>query len=264
LAETITEEIVVDKLSVSRVYDFSMNLYKDDFFKFLIPMLAPTLLMIGVSAVFYTMAVPAFEIENLTQYYSFSTYAALKDVLGTWYYILLASVAVYLLMVHYGMSTITGILSEGLISGEDVSLDVGGRKGLWGFVNTIIPAVVIGAVGYLLATTYGRYYAIVAFLLGYIFMYMVSSSILDGAIVGKNMGLSIESVFKAPLFSFLSLVLPFAFTLFVASLALMAAVLVVPAFVLAVAALSVMILLPYMAIVITTGYMLINSDRYGL
>jgi uncharacterized membrane protein len=69
--------ISLSKLSISQIYGLSGSVYQENLGKLLLPALIPTLLLVGVSVIFYVTTLPTLVIEDISQYYSFSSYQAL-------------------------------------------------------------------------------------------------------------------------------------------------------------------------------------------
>ena len=236
----------MSKLSISQIYGLSGSVYRENFVRLLLPVVIPTLLMVGVSAIFYTTTLPTLVIEDITQYYSFSSYQALETILGTWYDIFVAAIAVYILMVIYAFSAITGIISEGLMTGS-LSVDVGARKGTSGFIHAIVPVAVLVAVTYYLLTSYGRLSIVVPLIMMYFGTYLVSSSVVDGAFVFKNVFRSLGVTARNPIFTL------------VGGAVVWVSIEYLPEFIFVITPAALMFVLPYVALINTIAYLSLKA-----
>lgn len=248
------EEILLPKLSVSEIYGISASVYRENFLKLLIPVIIPVILLVGVSLIFYISTLPTLIIDDIAQYYTFSSYQALEQILGTWYYIFIGVIAVYIVMNIYSVSAIVGVISEGLATGS-LSLDEGARSGVRGFVHSVIPIAVLLVLTYYMLTSYGRYSLIVTFILTYIGVYTISASVVGHAVIIKNIAFSIRDVVRAPLFSMVVFVVPAAMVLLAGGVVLRLSITYLPEFVLVTTPIAMMIVIPYASIINAIAYL---------
>ena len=250
--------ISLSKLSISQIYGLSGSVYQENLGKLLLPALIPTLLLVGVSVIFYVTTLPTLVIEDISQYYSFSSYQALDNILGTWYDIFIAALVAYAVLMLYAFSVISGIVSDGLMAGS-LSIDVGARRGTAGFFHALIPALVILAAAYSLLSSYGRLSIIVPLVIGYLCTYLVSASVVDGAFVGKNVVRSVIASLRNPIFTLVVFVVPLALLTLGGGLALWAGITYLPAFLFVVAAFVLMFIIPYAALINTIAYLSLKA-----
>lgn len=248
----------MSKLSISQIYGLSGSVYRENFMRLLLPVCIPTLLMVGVSLIFYTTTLPTLVIEDITQYYSFSSYQALETILGTWYDIFIASMGAYVILVMYAFSAITGIISEGLMTGS-LSIDVGARKGTGGFFQALIPIIVLVAVTYYLLSSYGRMSMVVPLLMAYFGTYLISSSVVDRAFVGKNVVRSMAVTTRNPVFTLVVFLVPLALVALFGGAAVWVSVTYFPAFLFVVTPAVLMFIIPYVALINTIAYLSLKS-----
>jgi len=221
--------------------------------KLLAPMLIPTVFIVGVALIFIFTALPVFEIRDISQYYSFTSYQALEQILGIWYDLFLLSFIVYVVFLLYAICTISGLISDGMRRGK-ISFDVGGRNGATGFAFSLIPFGLIMLMVYYFASNYDIYYVVIPFIIGYLWSYIVASSVVDGAIIGKNIALSMRKVAHAPLFSLVNYIVPFAIVMAPTGAALYVCVNYLPSYVFVITPLVTCIFIPYAIILNTIGY----------
>lgn len=244
----------MQKPTISQIYGISLEVYKENLFKMLAPMLIPTIFIVGVALIFNLRALPSFEIKDISQYYSFSSYQALERILGTWYEIFLVSIIAYVIFVLYAVCTTSGLISDGLRRGS-ISFDVGGRKGATGFAFSLIPFALVMLMTYYLASQYGKYYVIIPFLLGYLWNYTIASSVVDGALIGKNMAVSMREVLRHPFFSAIIYVVPLAMVLAPTGGALYLCINYFPSYLFIITPIVIFLFIPYAVIVNTIGYL---------
>jgi len=244
----------LSKLSISQIYSLSGSVYKENFFKLLLPAIIPTILLIGVSLIFYLTTLPTLVIDDISQYYPFTSYQALERILGMWYYIFFASIVIYGIMMLYSISSIMGVISDGLASGS-LSLDKGARKGRRGFLNSVIPLSVFIVLAYFLLITYGRYSFVIIFIIAYFLNYVISSSVVDSALFGKNIAMSISKVVRAPIFSMVVFTVPLALILFTGGVAFRISLIYAPSLIFVIMPFVIMFLIPYAAIINAVAYL---------
>ena len=248
----------MSKISISQIYGLSGSVYRENFIRLLMPVFIPTLLLVGVSAIFYTTTLPTLVIEDITQYYSFSSYQALETILGTWYDIFVAAIVAYVVLVMYAFSVITGIISEGLMTGS-LSVDVGARKGTGGFFHALIPMLLLVALTYYVLASYGRMSVVVPLVAMYFGTYLVSSSVVDGAFVGKNVLRSLAVTSRNPVFTLVVFLVPLALVALFGGVAVWASIAYAPEFIFVVTPVALMVILPYVALINTIAYLSLKA-----
>jgi len=232
----------------------SWDVYMESFLKLMAPMIIPTVFIIGVALIFNFTTLPAFEIRDISQYYSFSSYQALENILGIWYDLFLASFIIYVVFVLYAICSISGMISDGLKRGT-ISFDIGGRKGANGFAFSLIPFAIVMLLAYYLTSSYGKYYVAIPFVLGFLWSYTIASSVVDGSIIGKNVAISTKTALLHPLFSIIIYIVPLALVLVPTGAALYFSISYMPTYVFIITPIAVAIFLPYSIIVNTIGYL---------
>ncbi len=236
----------------------SWDVYMESFLKILSPMFIPTIFIVGVSLIFNFTTLPAFEIRDISQYYSLTSYQTLENILGIWYNLFLISFIVYVIFVLYAICAISGMIVDGLKRGN-ISFDIGGRRGANGFAFSLIPFAILMLIAYYLASTYGKYYIAIPFVLGYLWNYTIASSIVDGSLIGKNVMLSMRATLKHPLYSMIAYIVPLAIVFVPTGAALYFSVSYFPAYTFIIAPMVALFFIPYSVIVNAIAYLSLRS-----
>jgi len=246
--------------TISQIYGISWDVYTESFVKLMAPMIIPTLFIIGVALIFNITTLPAFEIRDISQYYTFTSYQALENILGVWYDIFLVSFIIYVVFVLYAVCSISGMISDGLRRGR-ISFDIGGRRGANGFAFSLIPFAIVMLLAYYLTSNYGKYYLAIPFVLGYLWNYTIASSVVDGSIIGKNVAISMKNAILHPIYSIIVYIVPVAITLVPTGAVLYFSVTYLPTYVFIITPIVTAIFIPYSVIVNTIGYLSIKAVR---
>ncbi|MHC1604993.1 MAG: hypothetical protein ACXQTP_03380 [Candidatus Methanofastidiosia archaeon] len=224
--------------------------------KMVFPVFIPTLLIVGVSLIWYVRIFSTIPIDIITQNYT--SYQALKEIMGTWYTIFLASITIYIIMCIYSECVVMGTIGEGL-SHHKISLDAGAKMGIYGFLYSLLPNIILFGALYYLVTAYGKYYLVVPLFLAFLFNYATVSSVVDKKTPGKNIFSSISLVAKSPPFSIIFFIIPLVVVFIPTLVAFLISLETVPHLTLIITSLVAMFFIPFSAILKTVAYLSLRS-----
>jgi hypothetical protein len=157
----------------------------------------------------------------------------------------------------YAFPVISGIVSDGLMAGS-LSIDVGARRGTRDSSTRSSPRLSswrrrtrsfrrTGAFPHRPACH------------RYLCTYLVSASVVDGAFVCKNVVRSVIASLRNPIFTLVVFVVPLALLTLGGGLALWAGITYLPAFLFVVAAVVLMFIIPYAALINTIAYLSLKA-----